>query len=86
MGENLKVFWAKLSTLSLTVFILSVIAWQTQACPHLELKIQLRFFSSSSMTEVKIKEEWGLGVEFKLPQPNIFVIFLFIMTSTRVQN
>jgi hypothetical protein len=38
MGENLKVALAEFSTLSLAVLLLSVTAWQRQACPHLELK------------------------------------------------
>ncbi len=37
-GENLKVVWAKFSTLSQAVFIIGVTAQHTQARPHLELK------------------------------------------------
>ncbi len=43
MGENIKVVWAKFSTLSWAVFGMHVIAWHTHACPHLELKTQPRF-------------------------------------------
>ena len=38
MGDNLKVVCAEFSTLSLAVFIMSVIVWSRQARPHLELK------------------------------------------------
>jgi hypothetical protein len=38
MGDNLKVVWAKFSTLRLTVFVKGVIAWYRQERPHLELK------------------------------------------------
>jgi hypothetical protein len=38
MGDNLIVVWAKFSTLSKTVLVMSVIAWQRQARPHLEIK------------------------------------------------
>jgi hypothetical protein len=42
-GENLKVIWAKFSTLSWSVFDMSVIAWHLKARPLLELKIRHRF-------------------------------------------
>jgi len=38
MGENLKVVWAKFSTLRLTVFVKGVIAWYRLECPRLEMK------------------------------------------------
>jgi hypothetical protein len=43
MGNNLKVVWADFSTLSLAVFVLSVIEWNTKARLHLELKTRSRF-------------------------------------------
>ncbi len=43
MGENLKVFWAKFSTLNKTVFVIIVIIQYRQARPHLELKTRPRF-------------------------------------------
>ncbi len=42
-GVKLKVVWAKFSTLSLAVFVMSVIMWHSQARPHLELKTWHRF-------------------------------------------
>jgi hypothetical protein len=42
-GENLKVIWAKFSTLSWPVFDMSMIAWHLKARPLLELKIRHRF-------------------------------------------
>jgi hypothetical protein len=42
-GENLKVIWAKFSSLILAVLVSSVIAWYRQARPHLELKTWPRF-------------------------------------------
>jgi hypothetical protein len=42
-GENLKVVWAKFSTLSEAVFAMCVIARQSQARPHLEMKTRPRF-------------------------------------------
>jgi hypothetical protein len=36
MGENLKVFLAKFSTLSQAVFVMSVIAWHKKVRPHLK--------------------------------------------------
>ncbi len=44
-GENLKVVWAKFSTLSQAVFVLREIVQQRQARPRLELKTQPRFYS-----------------------------------------
>ncbi len=38
MGDNLEVVWTEFSTLSLAVFVMSVIGRQRQARPHLELK------------------------------------------------
>ncbi len=38
MGENLKVVWAKFSTLSQAVFVMNVMTWHRQARPCLELK------------------------------------------------
>jgi hypothetical protein len=42
-GENLKVVWAKFSTLSLAVFVMSIIAWYRQTRSYLKLKTQPRF-------------------------------------------
>jgi hypothetical protein len=42
-GDSLKVVCAEFSTLSLAVFVMSVIEWHLQARPHLELKTQPRF-------------------------------------------
>ncbi len=47
-GETLKVVWSEFSTLSLAVFIMSVIAWHTHTCSHLQLKTRLRFCPVSS--------------------------------------
>ncbi len=41
MREYLKVVRAEFSTLSLAVFVISVIAWRRQAPLHLELKTRL---------------------------------------------
>jgi hypothetical protein len=43
MRVDLKVVSAKFSTLSLAVFVISIIAWHTQARPSLELKIRPRY-------------------------------------------
>ncbi len=43
MGENLKVVWAKFSTLSWAVLIISATAWYRQKRQHFKLKTQLRF-------------------------------------------
>jgi hypothetical protein len=42
-GENLRVFWAEFSTLSQTVFVMSVITRHAQICSHLELKTRPSF-------------------------------------------
>jgi len=86
MGDNLKVFWAKLSTLSLTVKHTECNIMANTSMPTSRVENSAQVLSCLSMTEVNNEEEWGLGVDFKLPQPNIFVIFLFIKTSTRVQS
>ncbi len=41
--DNLKVVWAKFSTLSLAVIVMIVIPRHIQAIPHLELKAWPRF-------------------------------------------
>jgi hypothetical protein len=43
MGENIKVVWAKFSTLSWAVLVMSTIVWHIQTRPHLELKNRPRF-------------------------------------------
>ncbi len=54
-GDNLKVAWDKFSTLSWAVFVISVIAWQTQARPHLELKIQSRLCPVSLSLSIHLR-------------------------------
>jgi hypothetical protein len=41
--DNLKVIWVEFSTLSVAVFVMSVIEWHRQAHPHLKLKMWPRF-------------------------------------------
>jgi hypothetical protein len=43
--------------------------------PTSRVENSAQVLSCLSMTEVKNEEEWGLGVEFKLLQLSIFVIF-----------
>ncbi len=56
-GENLKVVLAKFSTLSLAVFIMSVILYR-QTRPHLDLKTGSRFSHVSlSLPMVNVMKE-----------------------------
>ncbi len=68
-GENLKVDWDEFSTLSLTVFIMSVIVWSRQARPHLELKPRHGFCPISlNLFESQVFKIFGKPQFFKVAQ------------------
>jgi hypothetical protein len=74
MGKNLKVSWAKFSTLSWAVSGKSVIAWHRQKHPNLESKTRPRFFSVSiswSMTRPNILRVRPTRLEKRMKFNNI---------------
>jgi hypothetical protein len=76
-GENLSVICAEFSSLSWTVFVMSVIKWYAPACPRLELKTQPRFCPvSSNLSMLLHKIACGLvsSLFFQLKETEISLV------------